>query len=66
MKALKESAPIWPLVDAMRFAVCAKTLVLLSACFSFSKFNNLIVRKAVHFTRRSMRSLTDIYIRLTD
>jgi hypothetical protein len=62
--ALKESAPIWPLVDAMRFAVCAKTFCYPSLLL-LSKFNNLIVRKAVHFTRRSM--LRDsIYIRLTD
>jgi hypothetical protein len=64
MKSAQRIGSIWPLVAAMRCAVCAKTLVLLSQLAS-PKFNNLIVRKAVHFTRRSMQ-LDSIYIRLTD
>jgi hypothetical protein len=63
MKALKESAPIC-LVDAMRLQFVLKHWFCYPTCFSFSKFNNLI-RKAVHFTRRSMR-FDSIYIRLTD
>jgi hypothetical protein len=48
MKSAQESAPIWPLLAAMRCAVWAKHWFAIPGN-SFSKFNDLIVRKTVHF-----------------